>query len=698
MTVKNEELRKGTSRLRPRAHIIRMLGDELISSDTVAVTELVKNSYDADATRVCIRFSGDISNGEGSIEVIDDGTGMSLDTVTSTWLEPASSTKRQQRKSPRGRRVLGEKGVGRFAAARLSNRVEMITREDGADNEIVVSFEWDAFNRSGYLDEIECVWEERRTKRLASGSGTVLQLLGINNKWNEQNLEELRDSLSRIISPFETIKDFTIVLDLPLEFRNISGPVRPSELLTSPHYSIKGDIFNDGSYELEYRGPDIDGDTIKGKSRRAREFQSGPFQIELRVWDRDVAGIRILSETFNLRGPEVRRQLDRQTGIYVYRDGFRVLPYGEPNNDWLRLDLRRVQNPTMRVSNNQVVGCLLISADNNPGLRDQTNREGIVTSQAFDDLKEMTIAALAQLEQRRYRDRRRDGPRISRRRGLFSDFDLSAVRDAIKEKYPEDKTILQVVDRQERELSQRTDAVQEVLARYRRLATLGELVDIFLHDGKTPLNQINSEAEIAIRGLERSNYPESFVTSVTKRLKFILRRGNIMAELFRKIEPFGGRRQGKPSPVALESVIKSAFDLHEGKIKELGVVCDLPDTETVVTVDPVEMQQVIFNFLDNSLFWLEQQEDNDQRHVRVDMARNESGEIEIVYCDNGPGIPEEFREQIFNPYFSLKPEGIGLGLSIAGEIVAEYDGDLELMDGPLPGACFRVTLRRRIRE
>ena len=639
MTVKNEELRQGTSRLRPRAHIIRMLGDELISNDTVAVTELVKNSYDADATRVCIRFSGDIGNGEGSIEVIDDGTGMSLDTVTSTWLEPASSTKRQRRRSPRGRRVLGEKGVGRFAAARLSNRVEMITREDGADNEIAVSFDWDAFSRLGYLDEIECAWEERQPKRLAAGSGTVLRLLGINNKWNEQSLEELRDSLSRIISPFETIRDFTIELDLPLEFRDISGPVRPSELLTSPHYSIKGEILSDGSYELEYRTPAIHEDGIKGKVRRPRSFQSGPFQIELRVWDRDAAGIRTLSETFNLRGPEVRRQLDRQTGIYVYRDGFRVLPYGEPNNDWLRLDLRRVQNPTMRVSNNQVVGCLLISADDNPGLKDQTNREGIVTSQAFDDLKELTIAVLAQLEQRRYRDRRRDGPRTARRRGLFSDFDLSAVRDAIREKYPEDRAILQVVDRQERELSQRTDAVQEVLARYRRLATLGELVDIFLHDGKTPLNQINSEAEIAIRNLERSKYPESIVTSVTKRFKFILHRGSTMAELFRKIEPFGGRRRGKPSPVALESVIRSTFELHDGKIKELGVVCALPDTKTVVTVDPVEMQQVIFNFLDNSLFWLEQQENNDQKQISVDVARNESGGVEVVYCDSGPGVP-----------------------------------------------------------
>ena len=212
MKVKKKELRKGVSRLRPRANIIRMLGDELISSDTVAVTELVKNSYDADATRVCIRFSGDISNGEGLIEVIDDGTGMSLDTVTSTWLEPASSAKRERPRSARGRRMLGEKGVGRFAAARLSDRVEMITRDKASDNEIVVALKWDEFSRSGYLDEIECSWEERPPKHLLSSTGTIMRLVGVNSRWTEQNLEGLRDSLSRIISPFETIEDFTIEL------------------------------------------------------------------------------------------------------------------------------------------------------------------------------------------------------------------------------------------------------------------------------------------------------------------------------------------------------------------------------------------------------------------------------------------------------------------------------------------------------
>ena len=691
-----QELRRGTSHLRPRANIIRMIGDELISNDTVAVTELVKNSYDADATRVCIRFSGDISNGAGTIEVVDDGTGMSLDTVLSAWFEPAFSTKRQQRRSGRGRRMLGEKGVGRFAAARLSRVTEMTTREEGSETEITVAFEWDAFERSGYLDEIECDWEERPPKRLLSGSGTILRLLDINEAWNQDDLEELRDSLSRVISPFESIKDFTIELDLPPEFKDISGPIRSSELLRSPHYSIKGEFYGDGSYALDFGSRFSQREEIVGKLTGYDKLESGPFQIELRVWDRDQAGIRTLSETFDMRSSQVRQQLDRQTGVYIYRDGFRVLPYGEPNNDWLRLDIRRVQNPTLRVSNNQVVGCILISADRNPGLKDQTNREGVVTSGAFDILKDLAIVALAELEQRRYKDRRRGASPVIRRRGLFSDFDLGHVRRAIMEAYPEDRTILRAIDEQEEELFQRTTAVQEVLARYRRLATLGELVDILLHDGRTPLNQINSEAEIAIRELDESDYPSNITSSLKKSFEYILQQGGFVAELFRKITPFGGRRRGRPTPVSLESIVRSAFDLHKGKIEDLGIICELPDNEIVVTVDQVEMQQVIFNFLENSLYWLEHEIDRKKGRIRVEVSRNSSDEIEIVYADNGPGVPEEFRDQIFSPYFSLKPDGVGLGLSIAGEIVAEYNGDLELIEGPLPGACFRVTLRRRI--
>ena len=152
----------GAMILRPRAHILRRIGDELISRETVAVIELVKNAYDADATRVLVRFQGPLEIGQGRIEVIDNGHGMSLETIQTTWMEPATLfRKRQQRSEQYGRRVLGEKGIGRFAASRLANTLEVVTRRAGEGREIRVLFDWSQFDdEQKYLDQVAVLWEE----------------------------------------------------------------------------------------------------------------------------------------------------------------------------------------------------------------------------------------------------------------------------------------------------------------------------------------------------------------------------------------------------------------------------------------------------------------------------------------------------------------------------------------------------------
>src|SRR5262249_37259142 len=118
--------RNGTIAFRPRARLLKLIGEELISDEVVAISELVKNSHDADATTVLLRFTG-VTRPDGRIEVIDDGSGMDLDTLLGRWMEPAASTKvgKGHQITPRGRRVLGEKGVGRFAADKLARHQEI---------------------------------------------------------------------------------------------------------------------------------------------------------------------------------------------------------------------------------------------------------------------------------------------------------------------------------------------------------------------------------------------------------------------------------------------------------------------------------------------------------------------------------------------------------------------------------------------
>jgi len=120
-------MKEGKSQLRPRARIIKTLGEELISNDIVAIIELVKNSFDADSTEVEIIFNEPLKEGKGSIIIKDNGTGMNIETIKEGWMEPATIIKKNKRKTNKGRNILGEKGIGRFASAKLSKQLEMVT-------------------------------------------------------------------------------------------------------------------------------------------------------------------------------------------------------------------------------------------------------------------------------------------------------------------------------------------------------------------------------------------------------------------------------------------------------------------------------------------------------------------------------------------------------------------------------------------
>ena len=716
----------GTQALRPRARILRTFGDELISSETVAVIELVKNAYDADATRVSIRFQGPLEIGQGRIEVMDNGHGMALETIQTTWMEPATlARKRQPRSEQRRRRVLGEKGIGRFAASRLADRLEVVTRRAGMDSEVRISFDWNQFDdEQKYLDQVQAIWEEVQPAEICRGGtiqalwregekpgagdlshGTILRMVGLRAAWGADQFATLRTGMSRLISPFfgqdrVTHNDeFQIRLELPAPFEHLSGTVEPPEALKRPHYTLEGSVDATGRYDLTLRLRGRDGqERITGQSVFPDEHipQCGPFRIELRVWDRDQASMSELAQEYGSTIADVRRDLDAAAGINVYRDGFRVLPYGEPRNDWLRLDLRRVQNPTLRLSNNQIVGYALISADDNPLLRDQSNREGLIEGLALDDLRALVTVALAKLEEHRYAVRpRREKPASG---GLFTDFDLASLRELVRRRHPDDVELLALVGEKEQDLERRVEEVQEVLARYRRLATLGQLIDTVLHDGRAPLSKISNETILGLRDIARARAgSDGLVRQLNQRLGTINTQSDVLATVFRKIEPFGGRKRGRPVEIRLEQVIADAFSVLDTEIAEVGAQVDLPGTDTQVTADQAEIQEVIINLLQNSLYWL-RQVPKDSRQIAVQVHRKDLEQVEVVFSDSGPGVEPEFRDRIFDPYFSTKPDGVGLGLTIAGEIVSEYySGQLELLDGgPLPGATFRITLRRRV--
>ena len=737
------------NRLRPRARIMKTLGQELISNEVVAVIELVKNAYDADAQKVLIRFSGSLIPKTGKIEVIDNGHGMSLSTVESVWMEPATISKKKDLRSEKlKRRYLGAKGIGRFASARLAEELQVYSRREGATQEAYAFFDWRQFDDDDrFLDEIEIpskeqiaeeicpngtlkiLWgedaERRSTRELSHG--TLLRMSGLRQAWGRKEFDELTRGLSRLVAPTLLKKegqegsDFEIALELPPEFSEYNRRIEPPAILKLPHYVISGLVKEDGSCKLTYKVfstggvQEFDGRYLRVKNAKGNfEFRAigsseedptqevqplacGSLTFELRVWDRDELG-NVVQKT-NSTIKDVRRDLDSVAGVNIYRDGFRVLPYGEPRDDWLRLDLRRVQNPTLRLSNNQIHGVVSISADGNPDLRDQSNREGMDENQALTDLRDVLVNALARLEELRYAARPRAEVNASKPQGgLFSSFDLKPLEKHLAQHSPNDKAAATILRQTEQAFDGQLKEIQTVLARYQRLSTLGQLIDHMLHEGRQPIASINNEAFLGLKDATKL-LPDHPVAgeAISKRFSTIRKQGDVLAIAFRRMEPFGGRRRGRPAQLYLEEVFKDAFDIFEEDIKRLNVAIELPETQTLVRVDPAEIQEVIINLLQNSLHWLEQTNKN-KRKIALRVERKNADVLEIFFSDSGPGVPKENRELIFDPYFSTRPDGVGLGLAIVGEIINDYyDGTLTLLEkGQLAGANFQITLRKRV--
>lgn len=730
----------GRGALRPKARLLRTLGSDLISSDKVALIELVKNSYDADAAVVLIRFHGPLKAGEGRVEIWDDGHGMDAATLQSSWLDIATDIKRKNPRSVSGRRVLGEKGIGRLAAARLGEEMLLATRKQDAD-EVKLLINWTDFDREdAYLDEIEVVWDigdpdvfaasgaaAVAFSRLGAGGwhqrrGTVLQIDRLSRDWNRDDLLELRTALTRLVRPhpmglsigLSTNDVFQIVLELVEvgdALEDLAGPIETSTDLRTPHYRLSGSVDAGGVATLHYEQQDPSDTQDIGEIQlwdlEERPPQVGPFEFEINVWDRDKTA---LQRSLRAANPEItapsakdlkgfRDTLDELAGISIYRDGFRVLPFGESGDDWLGLDLRRVQSPTLRLSNNQIIGHVFIGADTNKDLKDQSNREGILAGAAYDDLRYLVRAALNQLEHRRYSARHSKKKHSKRKGGLFERFDLSEISIALKQSYPGEEKLLGVINEKNREIQEGVAQVQNVLSRYSRLATLGSLIDRVLHDGRTVVARLKNIARFGNRDLNKSSLSDSDKISIAlESMTDTAKQAEHLSSLFRQIEPFGGRKRGRPKQINVREIIDNAISFLQHEADDHNVKLTGCDTDITVKIDDAELLMVLVNLLQNAIYWTATQPPGIERRVVVNARLNEDESMTVIVSDSGPGVPSENRDIIFDPYFSSKPDGVGLGLSIVGNLVEDiYAGELKLIDGGvLGGATFEATFRRRV--
>lgn len=423
----------------PRARLLQLLGDELIRSPRLAVFELVKNCYDADATTVSVSLLN-ITAIDAVIRIEDDGEGMTVDTVRNVWLVPGHDHRALQRQASTltqlGRLPLGEKGLGRFAAHKLGNRIEMVTRAMG-QSECVVSIDWTRLIRNEFLADATVRVIRRAPQVFAGTSGTRITISDLRQTWTRGDVRRLQRQIASISSPLNRGTDrFKTQLNVPGHTDWLDGVSDAETLLKRAPWEYRF-VFQDGHFDWEYKFRGVIGLALEprdanGKDtpllvparREERDFEdhlgttnSRPRSIKADAsWNVGIGTVRGIFYVFD-RDREVlsrlgeiqfiRRFLDDNGGVRVYRDGIRVYNYGEEDDDWLGLDIRRINTPQRSVSRNILMGSVELSLADSVGLKEKTNREGFVENDAESRLKHILRGALTPLEVERKKDKDR---------------------------------------------------------------------------------------------------------------------------------------------------------------------------------------------------------------------------------------------------------------------------------------------------
>lgn len=717
----------GTYKIRPAGRLLISIGRDLIRNVHSALLELVKNAYDADASCVKIEMVADQVKRRVRIIVSDDGHGMTMETVVNKWMVPATDDKKDRKFSPMGRIMQGRKGVGRFASAVLGNDLLLETVHAGHQSSVYL--EWDRFENAQYLEDVDVLVENQVTN---APNGTRLTIEGgelFLNQWTDKQFESLRFEFKKMISPIpiQTIQGQDKSNDVGAGFSihflvkgfgdkvDINEDVTPFPLFDLYDYKISGFISSKGEGNLVYssqKAKNIESENIQWNAKtKQTPTGCGDLYFDIRVYDREPTAIEALigrglkDGTGRALGKyDAKNLLNQANGVGVYRNGFRISPLGDPDFDWLKLNEQRIQNPTMRIGSNQVIGCVQIQSEELSSLEEKSARDGLKENEAYRRLVEITQTVIHELEVRRYKYRLqaelgRGKPKIEPL--IRKTFSLKDIRDDVVQQLPSANptldevkhTLDDVIEKKEKDIAESAQKVSEQLAIYQGQATLGKIVNVVLHEGRRPLNYLKNQ----IPNL-RTFHEQYILTRKEdwfKRLDPILlgteESVDSFATMFSRLDPFATKRRSFRKDVPIKDILASACKIFENELVKYGIsIQTVGDLNYKLFCWKQDIVAIFANLIDNSLFWiLEKDSDEKCISIRVDVANGKLTQID--YRDTGPGIDADNIKKgvIFEPGFSTKSEGMGLGLAIAGES-ADRNGLKLLALESENGAYFRL--------
>jgi signal transduction histidine kinase len=739
-----------TLNFQPHARLLTMLGDQLIKNERIALVEIIKNSYDADASWVKVTFSHFGPKFEirqnSSIIIEDDGTGMSKQVLTQHWVTPATPfkkiTKQTNDVTEKGRKIQGEKGIGRFAILKLGKTISIVTRPEEQQQEFTLDLDISSYDddflttkndKPLFLKDIDLTFSTAaRAKVIRSGemdlggrtierapNGTRIEISNLRGAWTARKVEAVYEDLIRLQSIFDDLVDdgkksrqkappeFEVAIYKDADFQKFSVEYLAelkSLLRNKPVFKITEGSYDEPKKTFKFHlngkpqvllltDPQIT--TLKlfrdifgehGEVLEERGTKCGSFSFGFYIFD----FARNPNSKFYLDKDD--RDILKAHRIYLYRDGIRVYPYGDPDDDWLQIDTYRgTISAAWFLSNDQVVGHVDITQKGNPSLRDKTNREGLLdignAAADFIHLLQVFLAWVRKGPYARYvADQKKD-----KSVDIVKKEQVQASLDALEDKLGENKAAKtafaeasKLYKLERSYLIQRAESTESLAAVGLSVETAAHDIMSVLHRGLIALDALIMETQkpgvlakefinrelISLRGMF------SFVESQLKGIQLL----------------FKSSKQRRRD-IRVRDVLERVHKLFETSLKKEGIAFEIvaEGSPLVAKTTDAVLLQLFLNLFDNSVYWLKSKSGKRQIEVLLDGNENK-----LTFSDNGPGVAPDDAPYIFEPFFSGRGEdGRGLGLYIARQLLERHDYSIELADTKrekvLSGANFVVS-------
>lgn len=661
------------------------MGAEQLQDPALAVLELIKNSWDADARRVTVSIATK-GRGRGQIIVADDGHGMSEDEFRNRWLVIGASYKRGRRTSEGGRPLIGEKGLGRLATFALGRRVKLESSR-GVGPGFGTDINWGELKSSVSLEDYDIALVPRRRKR-----GTLVVISDLEKAWDETHSQYLVSHAEFLTSvPGE---DFAIALSVDSRRYRLAKPAE--QIAKFCEASLEMVVDANGVPAISsciVNGKDLKGTAFRQFSEKQVDPRLAGMRLTLQFFRRDQAVKKSESLERNL----VTGLLDRYQGIRIFRDGINVPPYGLNGDDWAGLEKQRTRagGPTMVPGNSQLVGELHVGRDAHQHLVITAGRAGFTDQQSVQALALYTQWAVRELGTARRAANlgvKAGGAvpsRVDRSQGAVAPSPAKLVGEAFRRVHenPAFRTnpdLRRLVEDASKELLTALEGNEELLRLYAQLASTGIAATSFAHELRTEFD-VMSESIDELKGARKRPDKELL---------------DVMAYSWGRVRAFGGLFQVVPVKLRRKPRQMSPGDVQRAALAALALA--IPD-KVVTTVEgpkasirlvPAELDSILVNLVSNAVKAISESGNRESGKIAIAFV-GLADDLDVRVADNGCGVSDKVRAVMFEPLEGAFSEGTGMGLPIVQFLASRYEGVATLVDKPPAGyrTQFSVLLR-----